>query len=105
MSAIDWSQVITAADKLPKQADYAAAIQAHVDGAARSRGYHDGFALAGYVTSTVPTWADEAAAFIAWRDAVWSYAYGELAKVQAGERAQPTILELVGELPGISWPT
>lgn len=105
MSAIDWSQVITAADKLPKQADYAAAIQAHVDGAARSRGYHDGFALAGYATSAVPTWADEAAAFVAWRDAVWLYAYEQLALVQAQEREQPSVAALVDELPGITWPS
>lgn len=89
----------------PTRAEYAAAIQAHVDGAARARGYHDGFALAGYATSTIPAWAAEAAAFISWRDAVWVYAYTELAKVQNAERAQPSISELVGELPEITWPT
>lgn len=104
MSDIDWSQVITAADKLPKEADYAAAIQAYVDAAVRARGYHDGFALAGYVTSTVPTWAAEAAAFIAWRDAVWGYAYGELARVKASQRERPPVSDLIAELPAIAWP-
>ena len=104
MSAIDWSQVITAADKLPKEADYAAAVQAHVDAAAQSRGYRDGFALAGYATSTVPTWAAEAAAFVAWRDAVWVYAHEQLALVQAEARAQPPVEDLVAELPAIDWP-
>jgi hypothetical protein len=88
----------------PTEEDYAAAVQAHVDAAARSRGYRDGFALAGYATSTMPAWADEAAAFIAWRDAVWGYAYGELEKVEAQARAQPSIAELVAELPPIAWP-
>lgn len=104
MSNIDWGRVITAADKLPKQEDYAAAIQAHVDDAARARGYHDGFALAGYATSTVEAWAAEAAAFIAWRDAVLSYVYAQLALVQASARAQPTIEGLLAELPPIAWP-
>lgn len=89
----------------PTQEDYAAAVEAHVDAAAQSRSYRDGFALAGYATSTVPAWAAEAAAFIAWRDAVWGYAYAQLALVEAQERAQPTVAELIDELPGITWPS
>jgi hypothetical protein len=87
------------------ESDYADAIQSHIDATARSRGYRDGFALAGYVSSTITTWAAEAAAFIAWRDSVWVYAYQELAKVQNGEREQPTIAGLVAELPVITWPS
>jgi hypothetical protein len=79
-------------------------IQSHIDATARSRGYRDGFALAGYVSSTIQGWAEEATAFIAWRDAVWSHAYVELAKVQGGWRPQPTISELIAELPTIQWP-
>lgn len=89
----------------PTQADYAAAIQAHVDAAARDRSYHDGVHLASYVASTNVVWAAEAAAFVAWRDAVWAYAYAQLAAVAAEEREQPTVAELVGELPEMEWPT
>lgn len=89
---------------LPTEADYAAAIQAHVDATVKAKGYANGVALAGYSTSTIPTWAAEAATFIAWRDATWIYAYTELAKVQGGHRTQPTISELVAELPAIEWP-
>lgn len=86
------------------EADFAAAIQRHIDNKARLRGYGDGYGIASYVTSTVPSWALEAQTFVAWRDAVWIYAYGEMAKVQAGKRAQPTIPALVAELPAIVWP-
>jgi len=86
------------------QADYAAAIQLMIDETARSRKYSDGASLASYVASTVPAWAAEAQVFVSWRDAVWIYAYGEFAKVQAGQRAQPTIIEIISELPMISWP-
>lgn len=86
------------------QSDYAAAIQQHVDATAQARGYHDGFALAGYVMSTVPAWVAEASAFIAWRDSVWIYAYAELAKVLAAGREQQTITELIAELPAMEWP-
>jgi hypothetical protein len=86
-------------------AQYEQAIQAHVDGAAQSRGYRDGAALVGYANSTVSAWAAEAATFIGWRDAVWIYAFAELGKVQSGERPQPSIDDLVAELAVISWPS
>lgn len=84
--------------------DYENAIQAHVDTAARSKQFRDGVTLASYVASTNAQWAGEAAAFVAWRDAVWGYAYSELARVQAGQRAQPTVAQILAELPVIDWP-
>lgn len=88
----------------PTEAAYAAVIQAHVDATARGRSYNDGVHLASYVASAVPAWAAEAAVFVAWRDAVWVYAYQQLAAVAAEQRAQPTPAELVAELPAIVWP-
>jgi hypothetical protein len=81
------------------------AIQKHIDATARGKGYGDGVALSGYATSTIPAWASEAQAFISWRDAVWIYAYTELAKVQGGQRSIPTIADLITELPQITWPS
>jgi hypothetical protein len=86
------------------QSDYADAIQFHVDTTAKSRGYSDSVALASYVSSTVPGWAAEAQAFVAWRDAVWIHAHTELARVLAGERAQQSVAALVAELPAMIWP-
>lgn len=88
----------------PAEADYAAAIQAHVDGVARSRRYESGALLASYVPSTIASWAAEAAAFVAWRDAVWVYAYQALVEVQNGEREQPSVSDLVAEIEPIEWP-
>ena len=85
-------------------ADFEHAIQAHIDDTARTRGYRHGDALAGYTTSTVAAWAVEAAAFVAWRDAVWGYALTELVKVQNAERPVPTVEAMIAELPGIRWP-
>lgn len=81
------------------------AIQRHVDQTAQERDYADGAALAGYVASTVEPWAGEASAFVAWRDAVWLYAFTELSKVQNGERAVPSVTEFIDELPAIEWPS
>jgi hypothetical protein len=84
--------------------DYENAIQSVVDGAARSKQFRDGVTLASYTSSTKPQWAAEAAAFVAWRDAAWAYSYAELAKVQAGQRTQPSVAEFLTELPEIVWP-
>lgn len=84
--------------------EYEAAIQAHVDQTARSRLFRDGVTLASYTASTNPQWASEAEAFVAWRDQVWAYAYQELARVQSGDREQPTVSEVLAELPAVVWP-
>lgn len=84
---------------------YRAAIQAHVDGVARSRRYDNGTSLASYVASSNAGWAAEAASFVAWRDAVWAYAYVELDKVLTQQREQPTVEGLMAELPAMVWPT
>ena len=84
--------------------DYTAAIVAHLDATAASRLYDNAVSIATYVGSTTPQWAAEAAAFVAWRDQIWLYAYAELAKVTHGQRPQPTIVALIDELPALAWP-
>ena len=79
------------------------AVQAHVDATAQARDYDDGNSIAGYVASTNPAWAAEAQTFVAWRDAVWTYAFAELEKVQTGQREIPTVEEFLAELPVIDW--
>ncbi len=86
---------------------FEAEIQAMVDATARQKQFRDGVTLASYVASTNAEWAAQAQTFIAWRDQVWAYCYAELAKVQAGERAQPTISEFLAELETqfpLAWP-
>lgn len=80
------------------------AIDAHVEAIAQSRSYNSAAHLAGYATSTVPQWAAEAQAFVAWRDQVWQTAYAMLAEVEAGTIQAPTPAEAVAALPVIAWP-
>ncbi|QIB36892.1 hypothetical protein G3A56_01840 [Rhizobium oryzihabitans] len=89
---------------VPTITDYENAIQNLVDETAREKQFRDGVTLASYIGSTKPKWAAEAQAFVAWRDNVWFYAYGELAKVQAGQRPQPTVEQFLGEIAPIAWP-
>lgn len=88
----------------PTLEDYRIAIQAHVDATAQERQYDNGVSCASYVNSTVQQWAAEAAAFVAWRDAVWAHAFTELDKVLNEERPQPTVEEFLLELPAMQWP-
>lgn len=106
---LDFSKIVTVemkqAEALARtRQSFRDAIQAHVDAVARSRNYGDGNALASYATSTVAQWAAEAQAFVAWRDAIWLYAYSELAKVEAAERTIPSVDDFIAELPAIEWP-
>jgi hypothetical protein len=77
-----------AAQAAPKpeqvQARYTAAIEAHVEATARARGYTSAVSCATYTASTIPAWRADGAAFVAWRDAVWTAALAMLAAVQAG---------------------
>lgn len=95
---------LEASAPVPTLADYENAIQGLVDTTATEKMFRDGVTLASYVASTNPQWAAEAQAFVAWRDAVWVYSYAELAKVQAGEREQPSPADFLAELPAIAWP-
>ena len=88
----------------PTLADYEAAIAEHVEGVARSRSYSSAASCAGYINSTVPAWAAEAAAFVVWRDAVYLAAFAIMAQVQQGAPA-PRIRDLVAGLPVMEWPT
>lgn len=88
----------------PDLAEYRFAIQTHIDATARARSYDSGVTCVSYIGSTTPAWAAEAAAFAAWRDAVWAYAYGVMDRVQTGQREQPPVAALLAELPEIRWP-
>ncbi|MFK3663929.1 hypothetical protein ACI2JN_01545 [Ochrobactrum teleogrylli] len=79
-------------------------IQAMIDAKASERQYDSGATLASYVSSTIPRWAAEAQAFLAWRDQVWAYALTELAKVRAGERGQPSVEDFLAGVPAFGWP-
>lgn len=86
----------------PTLEEYRAAVQAHVDAAAVSRLYDSGVSLASYLGSTNPTWAAEAAAFVAWRDAVWAFVYGLWADPPSD--GDSSIEALIAALPEITWP-
>lgn len=90
----------------PTVEDYRLAVSQHVDATAQSRDYDNAVSLASYVASTNATYAAEAQAFVAWRDAVWADVIQRLNAVQAGTQAPPeSPAALIADLPQVSWPT
>lgn len=84
------------------QASFETAIQALLDGTARSRGYDSISTAISYAEEpAVPKFQDDGKAFRAWRSLVWAYAYQELAKVKAGEREIPALDAFLAELPAL----
>lgn len=79
---------------------YKTAVVALLDAKAQERRYDNAVSIATYVGTANPTWASEATAFVAWRDAVWAYAYAELDKVT--QRPQSTV-EASAVLAGIDF--
>lgn len=88
----------------PTIKEYQDAVQAMLDGKAREKNYDGILSLCSYVTSTNPTFAAEAAAGVAGRDAAWSTCYQALADVQNNLRPAPPVAEMLAEIPGIVWP-
>lgn len=85
--------------------DYQNAVQNKLDDKARERNYDGILSLCTYVTSANPGFAAEGQAGVAWRDAAWAKCYEVLTAVGAGTRTQPTVAELLAELPAMDWPT
>lgn len=78
-------------------------VQALLDSEARKNGYDSILSACSYVSSSVAKFKTEALAFIAWRDAVWSTCYSILDQVESGARIPPSLDQLIGEMPLISW--
>ena len=83
---------------------YAAAVQRQLDAGARERQYDGILSACTYAASSVPRFAAEGQACVAWRDAVWTACYAILAEVEAGARPAPTADELLAGLPPLVWP-
>lgn len=81
------------------------AIQLHMDNAAQTFGYDSVQTAVTYAEE--PAWPKfqlEGQGFRAWRSLVWAYAHEQLALVTSGQRAQPSILQLIEELPALVIP-
>jgi hypothetical protein len=88
-----------------QQKFYSEAVQIHMDAAAALHGYDSIKTAVTYADEpAVPKFQIEGLAFRAWRSLCWDYCYTQLAAVLAGHRTQPTIEQLIAELPSLDLP-
>ncbi len=80
------------------------AVQARLDDFAASRGYDGILSACTYATSVVPKFQSEGQYCVNARDTTWATCYTLLAEVQAGQRAMPTLDDLMILLPTLAWP-
>ena len=82
---------------------YENAVQSHLDETAQERGYDNTYTCLSYMNSTDEKWNRESNAFNAWRDSVWHKAHEILDAVMCGAIPQPTVEEVIAQLPKIAW--
>ncbi|MDR2935655.1 MAG: hypothetical protein LBV70_07270 [Candidatus Adiutrix sp.] len=87
-----------------REAALKAALQARLDGFARTRGYDGILSAASYAASTDPRFAAEGQYAIQARDETWRAALAVFAQVAAGEREMPAVAGFMAELPELAWP-
>ncbi|MCA2011159.1 hypothetical protein LCM17_06675 [Cereibacter sphaeroides] len=101
---MSFSLTIVTAEDIKASADalllasFANLVDQHVEEQARALGYGSAASCAGYTASSVDTWATEARAFVAWRDAVWQAAFAQYEE-HGTTGVVPTPEALIASLP------
>lgn len=94
-----------AAEKLDQAVKmYEAAIDNFMNQKAKDRGYDSRITCALRAGFSGP-FQSEGLAFAQWMDSCYTYTYQVLEQVKSGARPQPTVEELLNELPVLTWPT
>lgn len=89
---------LTKIEKEKKIRLYSEATQQRLDKTSNEYGYDNIVNACGYASAENP-YQTESLAFVSWRGNVWAHVYQALADVEAGKRAEPTIEDLIAELP------
>ena len=88
---------------MPSFEDYQREVQAVLDAEAQTKNYDDIKSLALRAAYAGP-WQAEGLAGATWMEACWSKCYQIMTEVMAATRPQPTVAELLAELPIMEWP-
>lgn len=87
-----------------RKASLLAAVDAHLNAAARAKGYDSITSAALRAALPASAFHDEGVAFGTWMDAVYAKCYAVLAQVQSQEIAEPTQEQLIAMLPVLVLP-
>jgi hypothetical protein len=76
------------------------AVQSWLDQTVQANGYDDINSCVSYASSAVAQWAADAAAAMAWRDAVWQACFALQQSIMANPpTVTPTAAQIISELP------
>ena len=84
--------------------DYEEAVQNFLDDSVMAKGYDSVYTCLSYKGDPDPIFSAEADAVLTWRSTVWRTAQGILNRWMQGEIEQPTIQEVIAQLPTLTWP-
>ncbi len=84
--------------------DYEDAVQKYLDDTVKIKGYDNVYTCLSYKGDPDPIFSAEADAVLNWRSQVWRAAQGILNQWQQGQIEQPTISEVISQLPTLEWP-
>lgn len=73
-------------------------VQDYMDAVAQKKGYASMISVCSYAGTENPFQA-EAILFLKWRADVWTYLYLQLARIESGDRVEPTLETVLAELP------
>lgn len=84
--------------------DYEDAVQKYLDDTVKTKGYDNVYTCLSYKGDPDPIFSAEADAVLNWRSQVWRTAQGILNQWQQGQIEQPTVSEVISQLPTLTWP-
>lgn len=83
--------------------DFEEAVQEYIDSCVQQRGYDNVYTCLSYKGDPDPIFSAEADAVLSWRSQVWRTAQGILNQWAQGQIQQPTIQEVINQLPTLEW--
>ncbi|WP_439444431.1 hypothetical protein ABWU93_11290 [Xanthomonas translucens pv. translucens] len=105
MSNIDFDIVITPESKQREQhASFLVGVSVWLDSTVKSRGYDNIVSCASYANSTDAQFRAEAAAAVAWRDAVYRKLYELQANAPEGVTTLEQVIDLLPQPQAFGWP-
>ena len=83
--------------------DYETAVQKVIDKKVQEKGYDNVYTCLSYKGDPDPIFSAEADAVLKWRSQVWRTAQGILNQWMQGQIEQPTIQQVLDQLPQLEW--
>ena len=84
--------------------DYENAVQKYLDDTVQQKGYDNVYTCLSYKGDPDPIFSADADAVLSWRSTVWRTAQGILNDWQQGKIEQPTVSQVLAQLPTLVWP-